>query len=601
MTHVDRLTLCLDVMVAFRDNPDPLAAAALHRGMVEAFANERLLGSLDLADLVWPPATRTVRSDVDHLEAEVKLSGGSAAPMRPPTIAIDVRWRFDEDPTFLSRVERAVRAALGALPPGATAYNVRLVADEPEIAPLSPPRVGWAYGALVEVIDHRGATPHNLPYGFYEPLPPPATRDVRDGIEVLRWARDPLDRAELERAVHAQQRWAAAKLELDIARNWNALGDRNVDDDEHGDVAPSRVDALARHRASSARALYKVDDELWDAAPAGYTRDAGPALPAVLYCDLVIAFADEVDVGRCAEVVRRVPALLHEHGVGPELAPEQTLGWPQRRVFARGSAERDVELSMWSLDRELRIVLTWPWPETQELVERLARCLVAIKSELPAGVYFLQSSLVLRNHALVSVRPPRDAGGWSYGSLLDIADLDNPWGPTFPPGFFDELPAPARRDTHGAFHVLIWARDPLTEDEVQRAWTAQQRWLARHELAEVTDERWNAQGDLRIEAPLEPRAPVTLYDPITGAGFQTLIVGDDGNAKERDLARLASLVAEGRLPDGSALTSLAIVTPTRAGAVALAPRARELGLRVAYVRGAGELWDPLPDGWLDPE
>ena len=547
------VALRLELIVAFADNPDADVAASLHRGLVAAFAAEQLCAPLDLTDLRWPQPTRTLSATIGTLATDVMLFGADVAGMRRATIGVRFVWAFDRDDTFLARVSRAVRAAIRDLPAGATSGMSSLVVETPAISVIAPPASGSSAGAVLQVYDHRGARPIAMPIGFFDMLPPPARREVADEVELITWAHDPIDSAELVRGAHAQQRWAAAKLELELPSN--------------GDV-----------------------------------RGPDTRLPGSLVCQLVVTFDEAIAIDKRIEVVRDVLAVLEQHEVAPALPDDPGLHWPQRRWFVRGSAPRDVELSVWCEDREAHIYLAWPWPEQQALIAKLVATVLAVHAALPAGAALFPTSVVPRDLDLASVRPPRELADWSYGSLLDIVDVEHPWASRPPDGFNEALPAPAQRHVQGTLHLSQWATDPLTRDELQRALAMQQRWLAqRLEAPVIEDERWNEQGDRRVDAELEPRPPLTLYDAVSAAGYKTLIVARDGSVPDRDLLPLAELIRAHELPDGSPLTSLTIVCSTRSAALALEPRARSLGLRVAYAAGQGEIWDPRPEGWLDPE
>jgi len=61
------------------------------------------------------------------------------------------------------------------------------------------------------------------------PMPPPAVRIEAGEVTVLRWARDPLDRAELVRAATLHERWLTIVLAAPIDRDWNRHGDREAE------------------------------------------------------------------------------------------------------------------------------------------------------------------------------------------------------------------------------------------------------------------------------------------------------------------------------------------------------------------------------------
>jgi hypothetical protein len=161
--------------------------------------------------------------------------------------------------------------------------------------------------------------------------PPEAQRTERDGLVALRWVVDPTDRAAMEVACAAHERWVAPLLHTEIAVGWSADGDLEVpvgsprprpepltvvdaadgmgyldvvvgDGDQVDDaawqsavtaarkrvvksgtkltgvalVAQDRAAALriaGRARAADLRPLYRRDGRIWDPFPPGTWQD----------------------------------------------------------------------------------------------------------------------------------------------------------------------------------------------------------------------------------------------------------------------------------------------------------------------------------------
>jgi hypothetical protein len=157
------------------------------------------------------------------------------------------------------------------------------------------------------------------------------------------------------------------------------------------------------------------------------------------------------------------------------------------------------------------------------------------------------------------------------------------------------VPAKVVRERHGDLLVLRWI-DSLARDVKQIATRMAQReeWIASLPGATLAA-GWNALGDLKMRVVGEKKGPLTAYDRASRTGFLAVAVDDSGEGADAELTKAAQWIANGRLPNGSPLASLILVTKRRSGALALAGRAQRLRAGgVAYVDDAGSYWNPFP-------
>jgi hypothetical protein len=94
---------------------------------------------------------------------------------------------------------------------------------------------------------------------------------------------------------------------------------------------------------------------------------------------------------------------------------------------------------------------------------------------------------------------------------------------------------------------------------------------------------------------LEVRPPLTFYDPADRHGYKLIVATDDGWVDQEVLDDAAAWASARRLPDGTPLSGVTLVTPDREGALAIRDRALARGIgRVLYATNDGSWWDPAP-------
>jgi len=208
------------------------------------------------------------------------------------------------------------------------------------------------------------------------------------------------------------------------------------------------------------------------------------------------------------------------------------------------------------------------------------------------------------------VRPPPYNPPWSFGSLVDFVDpefhVHHPRGD--PEGMQKllaaELPPGVSRDQRGGRGGLIvfrWVDDLRDPGRVADRLSVAEQWKVRV-LAPAFDSDYNAHGDRReIAGALQPHASLTFYDAPNQYGYKLLVATDEGWVDEAVLGEASAWARARRLPDGTPLAGVALVTPTRSGALRIRDRAMAAGIdKVLYAADDGAWWDPAPPGlWVD--
>jgi hypothetical protein len=103
----------------------------------------------------------------------------------------------------------------------------------------------------------------------------------------------------------------------------------------------------------------------------------------------------------------------------------------------------------------------------------------------------------------------------------------------------------------------------------------------------------------------ERHPPLTFYDRGDRHGYKAIFATVDDarpDARRGDLEEAASWIAAGRLPDGTPVSGVSVIVPTREVALALRRKAGALGFtRLLYADDTGMLWNPFPPGkWIAP-
>jgi hypothetical protein len=203
-------------------------------------------------------------------------------------------------------------------------------------------------------------------------------------------------------------------------------------------------------------------------------------------------------------------------------------------------------------------------------------------------------------------RPPRiSSSPFRLGSLADAYDLEY-IRLHFPASDAEaiaraELPAGARRERFDELVVIRWASALGDLDEVNRARSQQERWMADHLHLEV-DSDYNAAGDRREPGRrLEEHPPLTLYDRRSGIGYKAIAPSSASGVDEEQWSELVAWTRARKLPDGVPLEKLRLIVPTRDLALALKDRGAAAGIEaVLYPDDEGQWWNPRPPGlWLD--
>jgi hypothetical protein len=202
-------------------------------------------------------------------------------------------------------------------------------------------------------------------------------------------------------------------------------------------------------------------------------------------------------------------------------------------------------------------------------------------------------------------RPPLHHQFVRFGTLVDFLGLS--WCREAMPEAAEAvasapLPAGATRTLDGDLVVLRWLDDPGDPVEQARGCIRQEDWWASQVDAQP-QVGWNAQGDqMVVPTALERRPPFTLFDTAEGVGYRAVVVQPDGELAGASWSDIAQLTALRELDDGTAVDRVRLIVPVRDSAVAIAEKARELGVDgVLYKDDDDTLWNVMPEGdWRPP-
>lgn len=159
-----------------------------------------------------------------------------------------------------------------------------------------------------------------------------------------------------------------------------------------------------------------------------------------------------------------------------------------------------------------------------------------------------------------------------------------------------KLPAGASRIQDDELIVLRWVTDPRSPDDVAEACMRQEDWWRAH-VDMAPDGGWNARGDRGVyPAALEPGAPFTLVDRARHVGYRAVVVMPDGTLDGASWSEIADLTALDRLADGTPIEHVRLIVSVRDDAIAIAERARELGVDAVLYREDDTLFNVMPAG-----
>jgi hypothetical protein len=240
--------------------------------------------------------------------------------------------------------------------------------------------------------------------------------------------------------------------------------------------------------------------------------------------------------------------------------------------------------------------------------------LVALAHRALAGRAWLGAGSSVRvlglDHA--HVRPPREHPVIALGTLATLVDADYVADRDrripdenllrdFATLRAAELPADTAREEREGLLAIRWTLEPLDAPTMSRACARSEEWLGRA-LVLPPLWGWNELGDQEIDvSELEPHPPLTLYDDGSERGYKTVAATKTGQVRPaRALDQIAGWIRDGTLPDGSPVSEVVAIAPSRDAALAIRDRALKLGVsRVVYTDNDARLWDPFPPGdWI---
>lgn len=203
-------------------------------------------------------------------------------------------------------------------------------------------------------------------------------------------------------------------------------------------------------------------------------------------------------------------------------------------------------------------------------------------------------------------RPPRVSTHHRWiNAIVDIVQIDPVPTGAYPIAVAESRaiaaatpPASVVRSEQAGAVILRWTEDPRDVNDVALAIGRHEAWISG--LIETEPAYgWNERGDRQVIVSNGiHQPPFRVVNLTTGIGYFEVAAQPAGLVTVEDWAQVEALA--NALPDG--VRELALVVPTRDAALALAERARSLGInQLVYVQDKS-LWDPNPPGpWLASE
>jgi hypothetical protein len=195
--------------------------------------------------------------------------------------------------------------------------------------------------------------------------------------------------------------------------------------------------------------------------------------------------------------------------------------------------------------------------------------------------------------------PARESALYDFGSIVQFVGVS--WhrarpdrNAVFTAMMAAPLPPGASRYVEGDV-LVVRVLDALSDpSRIRQARAAHEAWLS--PLCETAPQRgWNERGDrIVIPGEPEPRAPLTLYDPEPQIGYKAIVVRLDGTVDEALWTELVAIARAGALPDGTPLTGLRLIVPTREDALSIHDRALADGFQMVTYPEDRVFWEVKP-------
>jgi hypothetical protein len=235
-----------------------------------------------------------------------------------------------------------------------------------------------------------------------------------------------------------------------------------------------------------------------------------------------------------------------------------------------------------------------------------ASCRIHEKVDSRIGPVF---NVALLGSPFPRVRPPRAEPPWPVGSLVDFF-CESYFKGNLPDKFpgvekmkSAPMPTGATRHYCGDMLVLQWVGSMADQFAVRRQRSRQAVWMGKT-LGLRIDSGFNEYGDSVVTVASKSQRPeLTFYDEFLRRGYRAIVEYPGGVIDEPMVKSMAELIRAGTLADGSELTTVYFIAPSRDSALRLLPRLKNIGARgVLYPGADNELWDPEPEGdWLKDE
>jgi hypothetical protein len=287
--------------------------------------------------------------------------------------------------------------------------------------------------------------------------------------------------------------------------------------------------------------------------------------------------------------------------------------WKERTVlFAKSAIPNDdaSSLQIYPMGGYFDITLIIAEPELAPrrvtLVPQFRSLVRHIFDRLSATVSIQQCSFCPRGLHHPRPSPPCDPMiPFDLGNLFDIYDLEyvrkHRSQREVDAIVSGSLPAGVVRDVGPRLVTIQWIQGLDDVDAMVAAASAQELWLTQN-LELQRSSAFNDLGDEYLPFGLSgavPRPPLTFWAEGRETGYKAIVPTPEGGVDEDEWQEIVGWVAAKKLPDGSPLPHLTLLTPNRQTALAIYDRARAEGIETVYYSDGKSWLDPRPPGlWL---
>jgi hypothetical protein len=280
-----------------------------------------------------------------------------------------------------------------------------------------------------------------------------------------------------------------------------------------------------------------------------------------------------------------------------------------RKALAKAmAAEKTRRIELWTATCEdvtlstggiLAEIVAYRWPPSRKTLDGLIAWARAV-AKIPEGrARTVRGTVYPIDLEYPARRPPVSHDFVRLGTVADF--FGSAWLSEKAPELARvareaKLPAGASRIVDNDLIVLRWVTDPRSPDDLAEACMRQEDWW-RAQVDMPLEGGWNAEGDRgEYPAKLEPCPPFTLVDRVRHVGYRAVVVMPDGTLDGASWSEIAQLTALRQLADGTPIEHVRLIVPVRDSALAIAERARELGVDGVLYKEGDTLFNVIPPG-----